>query len=73
MSATRTTQMRHDCYTNGTSVAQVKIFNFDKYTSENIFSHSYISYIANEKLQEEEQFHSKNCLLEISRMKTRYV
>ena len=31
------------------------------------------SYIANEKLQEEEQFHSKNCLLEISRMKTRYV
>ena len=31
------------------------------------FSHPYISYMANEKLQGEEQFHSKNYLLEMHR------
>ena len=35
--------------------------------SENIFSHPYISYVANERLQGEEQFHSKNYLLEMLR------
>ena len=33
-------------------------FDFDKDTSENIFSHSYISYMANEILQGEEQLQS---------------
>ena len=32
-----------------------------------MLSHPYISYMANERLQEEEQFHSKNYLLEMRR------
>ena len=36
-------------------------------TRENILSHHYICYIKNESLQGEEQFHSKNYLLEMSR------
>ena len=40
------------------------MFDSDNDTSENIFSHPYISYIANERLEREEQFHSKNYLLE---------
>ena len=35
-------------------------FWFENDTSENIFSHSYVSYVANEQSQDEEQFHSKN-------------
>ena len=50
--------MRHECYANDTSATIVE--NFD-------FSNPYISYIANERLQEEEQFHSKNYLLEMPR------
>ena len=34
-------------------------------TSANIFSHAYISYIANERLQGQKKFHSKNYLLEM--------
>ena len=44
----------------------MKKFYFDNDTSENMFSHPYISYMANERLQGEEQFHSKNYLLEMS-------
>ena len=44
----------------------MKNFDFDNDMSENIFSHRYISYIANERLQREEQFHSKNYLLEMT-------
>ena len=51
---------QHKCYTNHTSVAWVKNFDFGNDTSENISSHSYIIYMANEKLQGEEQFYSKN-------------
>ena len=58
-SATRKTRVRHECYMNDTSTIQMK--NFD--TRENMFSHLHISYIANEWLQEEEQFHPKNYLL----------
>ena len=43
----------------------MKIFDFDNDTSQNIFSHPYISCTANERLQGEEQFHSKNYLLEM--------
>ena len=50
ISARRTTRVRHERKIN--------------YTSENIFSHPCINYMANERLQREEQFHSKNYLLE---------
>ena len=52
---------------NDTSVTRVNNFDFDNDTSEIIFSHPYISYIANERLQREEQFHFKNYLLEMPR------
>ena len=51
-SATRTTRVRHEWN-----------FDFGNDTSENIFPHLYISYMVNERLQGEEQFHSKNDLL----------
>ena len=66
MSATRTTRVQHECHTNDTSVTRVGNFDFDKDTSENMFSHAYISYMANERLQGEEQFHSKYYLLELT-------
>ena len=43
----------------------MKNFDFDNETSENIFLHPYISYIANERLQAQKQFHSKSYLLEM--------
>ena len=49
---------------NSTSATRANIFDFDDNTSENIFS-LYISYIGNERIQEEKQFNSKNYLLEI--------
>ena len=52
---------------NDMSAARVKNFDFDNNTSENIFSHPYISYIANERLQGEEQFQFKNYLFEMPR------
>ena len=66
-SPTRTTRVRHECYTNDTRATRVKNVDFDKGTNENIFPHPYISYMANERLQGEEQFHSKNYLLEMPR------
>ena len=59
-SAIRTTRVRHECYTNDTSATRLRSFDFDNDTNENIFSQPYISYMANEKLQGEEQFHSQN-------------
>ena len=55
--------MRHECYTNNTSPPRVK--NFDNYTIKNIFSHPYIYHMASERLQGEEQFHSRTCLLQM--------
>ena len=43
----------------------MKNFDFDSDTSKSIFLHPYIYYMASEKLQGEEQFHSKNYLLEM--------
>ena len=60
MSATR---VRREYYTNETSATWVNNFYFDNDTSENTFSHPYISYMTNERLQGEEQFHCKNYLL----------
>ena len=59
--------MRQECDTNYTSETQVKNFGFDSDTSKNIFLHPYIYYMASERLQGEEQFHSKNYLLEMPR------
>ena len=39
---------------------RVKNFDFVKGTSENIFSHPYVNYIANERLQAEQKFDSNN-------------
>ena len=58
--ATRTTIGRHKCYTNDKTATQVKNFDFDNGTCKNIFSHPYINYMASERLQGEEQFHTKN-------------
>ena len=44
----------------------MKNFDFDNDTGKNIFSHIYIYYMANERLQGEEQFHTKNYLLKMS-------
>ena len=48
-----------------TSATRKKNFDFYNDTSANIFSHPYISYIASERLQGDEQFHFLNYLLEI--------
>ena len=61
----RASRMRHECCADKTSAARVKIFYFDNDTSANIFLHHCIGYMANEILQREEQFHSKNCFLEM--------
>ena len=54
-----------------TSATQVRNFDFDNDTSENIFSHLYISYTTNERLQGVEQFHSENYVLEMPRSLTK--
>ena len=54
-SATRITQVRRELYES----------DFDNDVSKNIFSHPYISYIVNGRLEEEKQFRSKNYLLEM--------
>ena len=64
---TSATQVQHECDTNDTSATRVKNIDFDNDTSKNIISHPYIYYMASERLQGEEQFHSKNYLLEMSR------
>ena len=57
-SATRTTRVLHERVIN---------FDFDNDTSKNIFSHPYIYYMASKRLKGEEQFDSKNNLLEMPR------
>ena len=64
--ATRTTQAQHECYTSNANEKQVKNVDFDNGTSKNIFSQTYIYYMASKKLLGEEQFLSKDCLLEMS-------
>ena len=44
----------HEFDTNDTISTQVKNFDFGNDASENIFSHPYISYMANKRLQGEE-------------------
>ena len=66
-SVTRKTRVRKECYTNGTSAIRVKNFDFDNGTGKNIFLHPYFYYIASERLKGEEQFQTKNYLLQMSR------
>ena len=68
---TNETWVQHEGNTNGTSATRVTNFDFDNDTSENIFSLPYISYIANERLQGEKQFHSKKYLLEMTHPDTK--
>ena len=62
---TSTTQVQHECYTNDTSATRVKKFDFADGTSKNISSHPYIYYMTSERLQGEEHFLLKSCLLEM--------
>ena len=66
--ATRVLHKGHECYKNGKSLTRVKNFDFDNdITDKNIFSHPHIYHMASERRQGEEQFHSKNYLLEMPR------
>ena len=79
-SDTSVTQVQHECYTKDTSATRVLHGRHECHTSEkilisitkNIFLHSYIYYMASERLQGEEQFHFKYYLLKclISTAKT---
>ena len=72
-SATRVLHERHDCDRSAARTTRVRHkrkilnFGFENDTGKNIFSHPYIYYMLSERLQGEEQFHSKNYVLEISR------
>ena len=57
---TRGARVQHEYGTSVTRTTRVKNVDFDNKTSENIFSHPYISYMPNERLQGEKQIHSKN-------------
>ena len=59
-SATQTTRVQHECYANDTSATRKKNFDFDNATGKNIFSPPYINYVASERLQGEEHFHTTN-------------
>ena len=61
MSDTSATRVLHERQ----SVTRVKKSDFDSGRSKNTFLHHYIYYMASERLQGEEQFHSKNYLLEM--------
>ena len=63
---TSATQVLHKCYTNDMGSIRVKNFDFCNDTSKNISSHTYIYYMANERLYGDEQFHFKIYFLEIS-------
>ena len=49
-SATLSTRVRHEYYTNDTSATPVKNLDFDNDTSKNILSRCYIHYMASERL-----------------------
>ena len=70
-SATWVLHKWHESYTNDTSATQVrhewKILVLITTPVKTHFHSRYIIYIANERLEGEEQFHSKDCLLQIPR------
>ena len=53
-------RVRRRCNASATRTTRVKNLDFDNDTGKNIFSHPYIYYMASERLQGEEQFHTKN-------------
>ena len=57
---------------NDTSATRVKNFDLNNNTSQNVFSHLYISYMANERLQGEEQI-EKNFSIKITLCETNNV
>ena len=59
------TSARHERQECDASATRVRNFDFDNDTNENIFPNPYIGYMANERLRGEEQFHSKNYVLEM--------
>ena len=59
-SVTQTTLVQHECNTNNTTATRAKNFDFDNDSGKYIFSHPYIHYMASERQQGEEQFHTKN-------------
>ena len=70
MSETRAARVRPEqleCNRNDKIATRVINLGSNNDTIENKYSHPYISYMANERLQEEKEFHSKNYLLEIPR------
>ena len=73
--ATRATRARYGQHECDTSAKREKNFHFDNETSESMFSHPYISYMTNEKLQGKEQFNSKFYLLDMhcSHAKMRFI
>ena len=75
-SETRVTRVWHKCYTNDTSTAEYFRTTGVRYEWKTLILitaqvktnfHTHISYMANKRLQGEEQFYFKNYLLEISR------
>ena len=70
-SATRVLHERHECNTNATRTTRVrhewKILSLITTRIKKIFLHPYNYYVASERLQGKQQFHSKNYLLEIAR------
>ena len=63
---TSATWMRHKWDMSDTSAKRFKNSDFDNDTNEDIFSHPYISYMANERLQGEKEFYSKKYLLKMA-------
>ena len=60
MSATEEQNQRHECNRSATPTTR----GDTSYTSENTFSHSCTSYMANGRLQGEKKFNSKNYIFE---------
>ena len=58
-------RVQHECYTSDTSATRVKNFEFGNDMNENIFSQPCIYYMTSDRLQGEEQCHSKDYLLEM--------
>ena len=64
--ATLATRVRHEQRREcDTSATRVKYFGFDSDSSKNIFLRPYIYYMASERLNGDEKFHSKNYLLKM--------
>ena len=66
-SETRATQMQHKCDTRATRMTRVRHEWKVLILISTRFAHLYLYYMGSQRLQGQEQFHSKNYLLEMSR------